>query len=172
MPPKTLVLGHQSPLPSGALMKEDKADMRSKKKPSSPDIFASIRELAWFLKEQPTTRDLEMDQKGESLLAIFQDNNFRESYPGLRDLKIGIIGAATRDISEGVASLKTKSFGICYREGKMEPFKSDFSSSDVLNVVFSINWRDRESTEVSQEDINAAIYHLAVVLSELIEKGK
>lgn len=153
--------------------------MQSKEKNTNQDIFPSILELAGYLQDQPTTRDVQLDQRGESLLAIFQDPNFRETFPGLRDLKIGIIGAVTRDIAEGLSVLRTSSLGICYKDGKMVPYRAAFNSPGVSNVVFSISWKNQKAFQkwksgegyyVSQEEINASIYHLAVKLSGLIKK--
>lgn len=154
--------------------------MAAKEKHSNQDIFLSVLELAGHLQDQPSTRDIPLDHRGESLLAVFQDPSFRETFPGLQDLKVGIIGAVARDIAEGLSVLRTSSLGICYKEGKMVPYRAAFNSPGVSNVVFSISWKnqkafqkwkDGEGYYVSQEEINASIYHLAVRLSKIVKKG-
>lgn len=141
------------------------------------DFFESLVQLAQVMKSEPGRINADLNRRGEELLGIFQDTNYRNSLQDLRAQKIRAIEMTAKDISEGVMTLQSSSIGVSYVEGKFLPFVTPHGTPPRGNVVFSLNWREskafhswrsQEEKEINQEDINVSLYRLAVILSEVI----
>lgn len=147
---------------------------------SHQDVFATVLELSVYLRKQPGTRDRDLDRRGEELLAIFQDPNFKDSHQNLRHLKLDIIGQVCRDIAEGLVILRRSNLGVCVQDGKLVKFENSHREQSRPDIVFSISWKNHKSflnwknadlQDIPQEDLNASLYHLAVVLSQIALKA-
>lgn len=151
--------------------------MKIHKKPRL-DIFNSIAELAGYLKDDPASIDDYLDGLGKLLLTVYQDPAFKNNFPGLKDLKIGTIGKASRDIAEGLAVLRDQSVGVSFieRDKKLNPYVCKYGETPEGHVVFDIKWNNphhvADSADLSQDDINACVYHLAVTLSKIVAKER
>lgn len=141
------------------------------------DVFPSLIELASLMRDDPSAIDRETLRRGGDLLAIYEDINFKNSFQDLRNQKIAALGHAARDISEGGIILRSSVIGVTFKEGKMVPFVTPHGSSPTGSLAFSIswlqrrafqNWRSDAGGETEQEDVNAALYRLAVCLSTIL----
>jgi hypothetical protein len=150
--------------------------MRATKKTAPQDIFNSIAELAGFLKDDPGSLDQELNDLGKKYLTDFKDRAFKSSFPGLTDLKIATIGKASRDIAEGLTVLRTSSIGIYFKDKRMFPFVVPYTETPPGHIVFNIGWINPQALsadlDIPQDILNACIYRLAVVLSEIIRKER
>jgi len=148
--------------------------MRAKKKHPPQDIFNSIAELAGYLKEDPSSLDQDLNSQGKRFLSDFNDRAFKSNFPGLTDLKIATIGKASRDISEGLSVLRNSNIGIFFKDKKMHPFVVPYDELPAGHVVFNIGWISPDALnaelDIPQDILNACIYRLAVILSEIIKK--
>lgn len=144
------------------------------------DVFPSLLELAHFMMKDPSGIDRDNVRRGDELLGIFEDTTFKNSFKGLREQKMAALGNAARDISEGGELLRTSMIGVTFKEGKMAAFVTPHGSSPGGNIVFSVswkqkrafhNWRTDASNDNSQDDVNAALYRLAVCLSTIVIPG-
>lgn len=143
----------------------------------APEFFETLVELATHMRDDPSGINIELNRRGEELLGVFQDQNYRKQFKNLRAQKMHAIEMAARDISMGVSTLRSSTIGISFSEGKLIPFVTPHGSSPRGSVVFSIswrntkafrNWRSHEGVEVSQDEINMSLYCLAVILSEVV----
>lgn len=143
------------------------------------DVVATSRELAEIMKQDASAKERELLQAGDELLAFYEDPNFRVSFQNLRRLKAEAIEMAIQDISSGVMTLRSSTIGVSFRGTALAPYITPHGSSPSGTVVFSIgwknikafrNWRKDESAEddISQDEINLAIYRLTALLSEVI----
>lgn len=141
------------------------------------NILKSTTELAEIMKSNPSFIEKNELGIGQDLLSLFQDDNFTDSFQNLKTLKREVLLSVAEDISTGGQSLKDFSFGVSFRNGKLETYKAPFGRPPEGSVVFSIsqknraafkNWRSQGEEDLSQEAINSTIYFLATALSKLI----
>lgn len=143
------------------------------------DVIATSRELAEIMKQDASAKERELLQAGDELLAFYEDPNFRISFQNLKKLKAEAIEMAILDISSGVMTLRSSTIGVSFRGTTLMPYITPHGSNPSGTVVFSIgwknikafrNWRNDESAEddISQDQINLAIYRLTALLSEVI----
>lgn len=141
------------------------------------EFFDSLVELARHMKADPGGVDPELNRRGEELIGLFQDTNYRDGFQDLRARKLQAIEMAAKDVSEGVLTLQSSSIGVAFAEGKFAVFITPHGTPPRGSVVFSLswrqskafhNWRSREEKDVPQDDINVSLYRLAVILSEVI----
>lgn len=147
-------------------------------KTGQKDIIVTVHELAQLMKGDPRGIDNDLRKKGDDCIVIYQDFNFSDNFQNLRQQKIHVIEMVVRDISEGVLTLRSSSIGVSFSDGKMVPFVTPHGSSPRGTIVYSIGWRDSRAfhnwrtnsldLDVSQDDINVAIYRLAVEMQEVL----
>lgn len=141
------------------------------------DIVNACLELSQLMKESPADVDRELVKKGESLLGIFQDPNYTDKFQNLKEVKREIYDMAINDIAAGVMVLRSSVIGVTFSVSKLKTYVTPHGSLPEGSVVFSIswknirafrNWREGSEDEVTQEQINDALYALAFRLSKLI----
>lgn len=135
-------------------------------------------ELAHLLKGNRKLFEKAIFEEGSGVVGIFCDPNFKDSFQNMRELKTDIIHNAIEDVAIGGGRLLTATLGVVYQMGKLQPYLEMFGSNPSGNVIYSINlkqraafkqWRDgADEMDLSQEEVNAAIYRLAVELSEVL----
>jgi hypothetical protein len=148
---------------------------KSKKEKGLAD---SAVDLAQLMSASPARIEKSITAKGENLVGIFSDENYTEKrFKNLRQLKLDILQRAVEDIAVGVSVLRSSTFGLAISNNKINHFISPHGVLPDGNVIFSINWKDikafknwrRESShDVSQDDVNAAIYYLSAEIAKLL----
>ena len=141
------------------------------------DVLGSAMRLAELIKADPKMIDKAELQRGEKLLTFFQDSNFGPSFPGLNDFKTEVVVQAIDDMSNRAKVLAKSFMGIVFSKNSLEAFVCDYGKSPDGNVVYKIglrdavafqNWRSGQNSEITQEDINAAIYRLTAEWSKIL----
>ncbi|GIL21267.1 MAG: hypothetical protein BroJett041_23810 [Candidatus Jettenia caeni] len=130
------------------------------------------------MKKQPELIEKELLQKGDQLVGIFHDYQYNlRRFPDLNEKKIAAISTAIEDISKGVVTLRSSSIGIMAKDRKLLTYITTHGSSPGGDIVFSVNWknivafkswRKDEGDDISQDDINTAVYRLAAAISDLM----
>lgn len=143
------------------------------------NILKSVEELSEMMSETPAGVDRSLAAKGEALLGIYFDENYTlDRFPDLNERKIEILRKVVEDVSMGVMTLRSFNIGLTTRNNKIEPYIVAHGKLPQGNVVYSVNWRNIVAFKnwrkgggdpVSQDDINAAIYFLAVAISKLLK---
>lgn len=138
------------------------------------DVYSSALELAHIFKEEQKLIEKPLLDEGNAVVGVFTDTNFSKSFQGLKEAKLEVLQRAIEEIAGGGGTLLTSQIGIVFREGKVRPFVELLGTSPQGSVIYSLNLKKRKAfhkykegdgEEVSQEDINAAVYRLAVELS-------
>jgi hypothetical protein len=142
------------------------------------DIKGSSLELAALIKQDPSLVEKNLLSQGNSLLALFEDTNFSNSFQNFKALKRELFCSALEDLAMGAITLKTSVMGLTFKEGKVKTFITPFGVNPDGNIMFSIslkssaafkNWRTSAAdTEISQEELNSAIYRIVIALSEVV----
>jgi hypothetical protein len=141
------------------------------------DVLATASELAAILQQDPTLIEKDLVQRGDELLGIFSDDSFRDSFKNFRQMKIEALKMAIEDISAGAPTLMTSTIGLTFKNNKIVTYIVPFGTMASGNVLYSINlkdraafksWRNEDAFDVSQDDVNTAIYRLTVSWSQLL----
>lgn len=152
------------------------------------ELVQSAIELAHLIKGDRHLLEKSLYEQGSGVVGIFCDSNFKDSFQNMRELKVDILTNAIEDLATGGGRLLLATLGITYQTGKLQPYIEMLGAAPGGNIIYSINlkqraafkhWRDIEQTaeraaqsgedfELSQTDINAAIYRLTVALSEVL----
>lgn len=149
----------------------------SAKKQKAVDVTSTALELAQIMKEDPSIIEKDEVQRGNELIGVFSDSNFKDTFKDLKKLKVETIKMAIEDLAMGAMTLKTASVGLCFKQNRVQTFITPHGSPATGNVIFSINWKNivafknyraGEEEEIPQEDLNSAIYRLTLALSELL----
>jgi hypothetical protein len=142
-------------------------------------LLDSALELAHLLREHHQLLEKQIYDQGSGIVGVFKDSNFKDSFQNSRDLRIDILKNAIEDLSLGGGRLISSTMGISFSKGKLISYIEEFGSAPEGSVIFSIslkqraafqNWRngDDPDSELSQDEVNAAIYRLTVELSEIL----
>lgn len=153
----------------------------AKKYEGSLDVLTPSLELAQIMSQHPQIIEKDLLKKGDELLGIFVDENATtRRFDNIVEVRKDVLKQAIEDISKGILLLRNSTIGIVTRGNKAYPYVVPHGNNPEGNVVFSINWKDRvafkkwrnsEGTEeIPQETINAAVYRLAVSLSEVLKE--
>lgn len=158
---------------------EQTSESREKAPPAKKvDVIGKAYELASYMKTAPELIEKDLVQAGEGLIAIYEDANFGLSFKNMKDLRREAIEMAIQDISAGVMSLRSSTIGVSFRGNKLVTFVTPHGSSPQGTVAYSIawknikafqNWRETGEEDVTQDEINLAIYLLTVHLSKLVQ---
>lgn len=153
--------------------------------PSSPakgtkfkkvDITQSCIELSQYLKQSPGDIDFDLIKLAQSQLAIFQDQNYSDTFQNLGPLKQELLLLAAEDIAKGVMSLRSSVLGISFFHSKLVTYAIPHGSSPEGSVVYSIswknirsfqNWRAEDVSDIDQNEINACLYLISFQLSKI-----
>lgn len=138
----------------------------------------SSDELAFLMKQSPQQVEKELIQNGENLVGIFEDPNYtHRRFQNLNRQKIEVLKSAIDDIGVGVMVLRSSNIGLNFKGKDIQNYISPHGSNPSGTVVFSVNWkniaafknwRHGEGDDVSQNDINAAIYFLTFQISKYL----
>src|SRR5260370_53456 len=106
------------------------------------DIVGKTHELALLFKQNTDLIEKSLVNQGETLLAFYQDPNFRTSFQNLKKQKAEVLNMAIQDISNGVMTLRNSTIGISFRGKELKPYVSPHGSQPSGTVVFSISWKN------------------------------
>ncbi len=141
------------------------------------DIAGTTFELAEMIKQDQGLIEKDLFKEGNEVLALFMDPQYKDSFKNLREMKIELFRMALEDLAMGAITLKTSSIGLAHLNGQIKTYITPFGSPSQTNVMCSISlksvaafksWRAGEDQELPQEELNAAIYCLAVHLAKFI----
>lgn len=145
--------------------------IEQKPKPRKVNVLASSQELAELIRSDSSFIEKDVLNRGDELVGIYSDDSMRGTFKDFNKMKIEAIKLAIDDLSAGGITLRRSTIGLTFSNGKFLTFIEPFGSTPAGNVVFSINlknlfsfknWRSDDGVEISQDDINVAIYRLAV----------
>ena len=139
------------------------------------DIYGSVKELATLIKQDKSLLEKDLYQQGNTMLALYQDANFTDSFQNFKELKIELFRMAVEDLAMGGMTLRTSVIGLAFQNNKVKTYIAPFGVNPQGNVMFSMrdmaafkNWREGDGNEIPQEVLNAGIYRITVALSELL----
>lgn len=147
------------------------------KKQKKVDVLASALELAQVFKETPELIEKDIFNYGSTLISLFQDETKRNSFLGFGKMKVEALRSAIDDLSAGGSILRESTIGLTFKDNRIQNFVVPFGTSPSGDVLYSIslknivafkNWRDDQTVDIPQDDLNAAIYRLTVAWSQLI----
>lgn len=144
---------------------------------SDPEVLKSAHELAKILKKDSDGLDTAAWSRGDSFLLIANDPQFGKKTAGLADQKIKIIQQAIEDLSARGKVLSEAFFGLTFFENQIQTFICQYGEAPMGKVIFKIaiknvaafvEWRKGGAENVSEEDLNSAIYRLAALWAEFL----
>ena len=129
------------------------------------------------MRAEPSVLDKDEIKRGSNIVALFSDNSRgRKNSETFGNLKKETILMAIQDIASGGIGLSASSFGVCQKNKDLHQYILPLGTQPDGECVFSISlkkstafkgWRNGETTEMSQEDINSTMYYLIHELSLL-----
>lgn len=143
---------------------------------TSVDVLQMATRLAEILREDPQALDKAEYQRGERQLTLFQDANFGPSFNGLKTLKIEVLSLAIDDLANRAKVLSNQFMGVAFAKNKLGVFLCDHGQTPQGTVVYKIGlrdvvafqkWRTGQNSEITPEDLHAAIYRLTVEWARL-----
>ncbi|MCB0368938.1 MAG: hypothetical protein KDD45_05660 [Bdellovibrionales bacterium] len=149
-------------------------------KPSSQraNVLDPAEQYANILKSDPKEINAAELRRGDQFLLIYSDENFGSRFADLNSLKLSVVKMAIEDISGRAQILSTNTIGVTFLDNKLQTFLTPFGGQATGNVVFKVGiknvlafqkWRQGQASEISQDDVNAAVYRLVVEWSKLID---
>ncbi len=148
-------------------MSQDKANVLE-----PAEIFAQI------LADDPKEFNSSEFNKGSNILLVYSDDNFGSRFTDLKNLKLSVIKMAIEDISGRAQILSSNIIGVTFLENKLQTFLTPFGAQTSGTVVYKIGikntlafqkWRQGEASDISQSDINSAVYRLVYEWSLLLK---
>ena len=144
------------------------------------NILDSVYELADIIKSDPTSVEKTLLKRGDELISVFTDPTYSiRRFPDLNDRKVEVLEKAIEDVAVGVLALRSSVIGLINSGGTLVPYVTPHGTNPEGDVVFNVkwkntvafkNWRREDGTDdVSQEDVNAAIYKLTVDLAKCMD---
>ncbi|MBL7545923.1 MAG: hypothetical protein JNL11_19045 [Bdellovibrionaceae bacterium] len=142
------------------------------------NVLNPAEEFATILAENPKELNQAEVNRGNNVLMIYNDENFGSRFEDLKSLKLSVVKMAIEDISGRAQILSSNTIGVVFLENKLQTFLSPFGSNTSGTVVYKIGikntiafqkWRQGESSDISQEDINSAVYRLVYEWSKLLK---
>lgn len=144
------------------------------------NILDSVYELADIMKNDPSILDKPTLKRGEELVLVFNDPTYTtRRFPDLNLKKIEVLEKGIEDVAVGILALRSSVIGLMNKGGKLYPYVNPHGSNPDGDVVFNIkwknivafkNWRKEDGTDdVSQDDVNAAIYKLTYEISKHLD---
>ena len=144
------------------------------------NIVDFAHKLAQLMKSEPSGVEKPLLKRGEELVGVWSDPTYNlRRFPDLHKRKIEVLEKAIEDVSVGVMTLRSSSIGLLQKAGKLSPYITPHGSPPNGDVVFSINWknivafknwrREDGTDDISQDDINAAIYKLTASMAEFLD---
>tara|TARA_B110001454_G_scaffold219202_1_gene251991 strand:- start:81926 stop:82369 length:444 start_codon:yes stop_codon:yes gene_type:complete len=142
------------------------------------NVLVPASEFAKILADDPKELNQAELNRGNSVLLVYNDENFGSRFPDLNSLKLSVLKMAIEDISGRAQILSANSIGVTFLENKLQTFLTPFGGTTEGTIVYKIGikntiafqkWRQGEATDISQEDINSAIYRLVFEWSKLLK---
>jgi hypothetical protein len=141
------------------------------------DVFASAKTLAEIFHSDPNIVERALIAKGEALIGIFQDPTFKDDFKNFQEMKVEAVKMAIEDMAAGAMTLRNSTVGLTHNKGKIQTYITPIGTPPPGNTMYSINlkssvafknFRFDEGDEFPQEDVNASVYYLSFVLSDLL----
>lgn len=138
--------------------------------------------MADLLHQHPEHLDRETHHHGANLVGIFEDQvTSLARFPNAVELKKEVLLMAVEDISYGLMVMCTSILGLSIYDNKLKIFTQTHGTLPEGTTVFSIAWKNLvafkrwrwdSEEEVSQEDINAAIYFLSQYYAQILGRSE
>lgn len=142
------------------------------------NVLVPAEEFARILASEPKELNRAELNRGNSVLLVYDEASFGGTrFPELKILKLSVVKMAIEDISGRAQILSANTIGVTFLENKLQTFLTPFGSQTIGNVVYKVGikntiafqkWRQGEASEISQEDINSAVYRLVYEWSKLL----
>ncbi len=141
------------------------------------NVLVPAQEFAQILAAEPKELNQAEIARGNSVLLVYSDDNFGARFIDLKNLKLSVVKMAIEDISGRAQILSSNTIGVVFLENKLQTFLTPLGAQTTGNVVYKIGikntiafqaWRQGEASEISQEDINSAVYRLVFEWSKLL----
>lgn len=141
------------------------------------NVLVPASEFAKILADDPKELNQAELNRGSAVLLVYNDENFGSRFTDLKSLKLSVLKMAIEDISGRAQILSSNTIGVTFLENKLQTFLTPFGGTTEGTVVYKIGiknviafqkWRQGESSEILQEDINSAIYKLIYEWSKLL----
>lgn len=142
------------------------------------NVLLPASELAQILATDPNELNPSELNRGNSVLLIYSDENFGVRFSDLKPLKLSVVKMAIEDISGRAQILSANTIGVTFLENKLQTFLTPFGGTTEGTIVYKVGikniiafqkWRQGEPSEISQEDINSAIYRLVYEWANLLK---
>lgn len=143
------------------------------------NVLEPAEKFAYILHDDPKEINGAEVKRGDQFLLVYSDDNFGSRFPDLKRMKLSVVKMAIEDISGRAQILSANTIGVTFLENKLQTFLTPFNSQTTGNVVFKVGiknalafqkWRQGEASEITQDDVNSAVYRLVVEWSKLIEE--
>ncbi|MGE0632868.1 MAG: hypothetical protein AB7O96_10690 [Pseudobdellovibrionaceae bacterium] len=125
-------------------------------------ILESIDELVNMLKADGSLVEQADFNHGESLLKIYTHPQQSSATLDFQATKLAFLREVILDISGGCEKLKKSTMGLCFAYNQVQNFCVAKGDMPAGKILFSI---ELKKPELTQEEIHAVIYRLAVMIS-------
>lgn len=141
------------------------------------NVLGPALEFAKILSENPEEANKAEIHRGNKFILIFNDDEAASKVPQVKDLKVTVLKMAIEDISGRAHILSTNTLGVTLLENEAQTFLTPFGTLTKGKIVYKIGiknvsdflkWRQGERCDISQEDVNSAIYALVYEWSKLL----
>lgn len=143
----------------------------------SEQLKKYVTDLSELMKTKPELTDSSLLTLGQQSLALFMDYNYGKSIENFQELMQTVYMDTIIDLANGGTLLNTHVIGVAFKNGKLTRFTIPYTQTlSVGTVVCSIRLKgivaresdaEIEPVELSQEQLNAAIYLLINRVSKL-----
>lgn len=142
-----------------------------------PDVLGMALRLAEIIKKDEEAIDLSAIEQGDAILAISRDPSYTNDSAEFKKEKILLIRQAIEDLSARGKTLSKAMIGIYLLGTEHQPFVCPYGELPRGPVVFSIElidpdtflmWRNGQTDDLTEDDLHAAIYRLAVEWASLL----
>ncbi len=141
------------------------------------NVLNPAMEFAQILAREPKEVNQPELARGGNFLLVYTDDNFGSRFTELKSLKESVLKMAIEDIAGRAQILSSNVIGVTFFENKLQTFLTPFNGTTSGTVVYKIGiknviafqkWRQGEGSEISQEDVNSAVYKLVHEWSKLL----
>ena len=142
------------------------------------NVLIPAMEFAQIMAEDPKEVNQAELTRGSHVLLVYEDSNFGSRFSELKNLKISVLKMAIEDISGRAQILSTNTIGVTFLDNKLQTYLTPLGGTTSGTVVYKIGiknimafqkWRQGESSEIAQDDINSAVYKMVYEWSKLIK---
>jgi hypothetical protein len=144
--------------------------LKKNRKRGDKRLLEMCAEISRIYQESPQSIPKEDLKDAASLVSIFENQQFGESFRNIKEMKKQLFDDCLLDIAGGGELLRTGIFQICFRSNQLEVSHRFFGDPTSGDLVYSVslkkqaafqNFKQTEADEIPQDQINKLSLYFA-----------